>query len=194
LGDKSLAIEDVGEVVARTFVDELRKEDINAVFTSEAPPLDNEDLLVAGAVTDYIHHLPFFWPALRRQVKFGMSISLLDSAGSTLVTRQFAKGYRIFGVPPREALDVGLRRFCREAIEDHALGELMERLRDRPPTAQPSGAPEGRLPSLDGDGRGAPTGACPSSKPHPGGSVPSEFSVRGSRIPKSASMMNPTAM
>lgn len=98
IGDKFYAKEQVGEVVAKIFVDELRKENINAVFSPEPrPAMAEDDLLIEAQVTDYLVRVPFFFSIFRSvAAELRMQISVLNSDGETLISRELATS----GTPP----------------------------------------------------------------------------------------------
>jgi hypothetical protein len=140
--DKGITEENVGEVVSKVLVDELRKHDINAVFIREAKlPMNQNDLLINGSVTDYLIEYrkipPFMLMTLilGAKVKVGMEIVVLNSSEETLITREFKQEYiskhfkkatENFGPGSFNTigLDIGLRKLCIEIINNEELKRI----------------------------------------------------------------------
>lgn len=114
-------------IVTGTFVDFMRKKNLNAsALISNSKKIGKYTLLIDGKITDCMWISPWLFPIASQKTKIGIELELKDYEGRKLLTKNYLEEYKIprltkspFPTLEREGfIDFGLRNLFGEILND----------------------------------------------------------------------------
>ena len=124
--------DNLSEIVSKTFVDVLRRNNINAKMCETLEnDLCKNKLLVRGEITDFFFRHPWTSPLFRSPFKIGVGITIEDVDGKELITKKYLKKFKLprsktisrglsnppDGYPPI-TFDIELRSLFQQIVDD----------------------------------------------------------------------------